>query len=110
MKVLLQIAWIDDRFFLRLCVQTRAEQDYSMWTADFMLRQNEGSAFLETYKGLRVTADMQQRIADGKGSRNRKNDLGERARKRMPKRCRVEIISTRQSFVKFVFKIEGWIA
>ena len=46
-KVLQQNNWIDDRKFLKSCVRARAEQGninhpaYGMWTADFMLRQNE---------------------------------------------------------------------
>jgi len=54
-KVLQQNTWILDRFFLKSCVQARAEQDninhpvYSRWTADFMLRQNESRAFLGKY-------------------------------------------------------------
>ena len=51
-KVLQQNTWIDDRKFLKSCVQTRTEQGninhpaYGTWTADFMLRQNESRAFL----------------------------------------------------------------
>jgi len=46
-KVLQQNTWIDDRKFLKSCVQARAEQGninhpaYGTCTADFMLRQNE---------------------------------------------------------------------
>ena len=42
---------IDDRNFLQLCVRARAEQGninypaYGTWTADFMLWQNQSSAF-----------------------------------------------------------------
>jgi len=45
-KFLKQNNWIDDRKFLRSCVQARAEKDninhpaYGTWTADFILRQN----------------------------------------------------------------------
>ena len=51
-KVLQQNTWIDDRKFLKSCVQARAKQGninhlaYGMWTADFMLRQNKSKAFL----------------------------------------------------------------
>ena len=54
-KVLQQNTWIDDRKFLKSCVRARAEQGninhpaYGTWTADFMLRQNESSAFLGKY-------------------------------------------------------------
>jgi len=46
---------IDDRKFLKSCMQARAEQSninhpaYGTWTADFMLRQNESRAFLGKY-------------------------------------------------------------
>ena len=45
LKVLQQKTWIDDRKFLKSCVQARVEQGninhpaYGTWTADFMLRQ-----------------------------------------------------------------------
>jgi len=54
-KVLQQNTWIDDRKFLKSCVRARAEQGninhpgYVMWTADFMLWQNESRAFLGKY-------------------------------------------------------------
>ena len=54
-KVLQQNTWLDDRKFLKLCVQARAEQDNinhpacGTWTADFILRQNESRAFLGKY-------------------------------------------------------------
>ena len=54
-KVLQQKTWIDDRKFLKSCVQARAEQNninhlaYGTWTADFMLRKNESRAFLGKY-------------------------------------------------------------
>jgi len=53
--VLQQNTWIDDRKFLKSCVQARAEQDninhpaYGTWTVTFMLRQNESRAFLGKY-------------------------------------------------------------
>jgi len=46
---------IDDRKLLRSCVRAKAEQDninhsaYGIWTADFMLLQNESRAFLGKY-------------------------------------------------------------
>jgi len=57
MKVLQhwQNTWIDDRTFLKSCVQARAEQDninhpaFGTWMADFTLRQNESRAFLGKY-------------------------------------------------------------
>jgi len=55
-EVLQQNTWIDDRKFLKSCVQARAEQDnfnhpaYGTWKADFMLRENKSRAFLG--KGL----------------------------------------------------------
>jgi len=51
MKVLQQNTWIDDRKFLKSCVQNRAEQDrtnqpaYGTWMADFLVQQNESRAF-----------------------------------------------------------------
>jgi len=54
-KILQQNTWIDDRKFLKSYVRARAEQDkikqpaYGMWTADFMLRQNESRALLGKY-------------------------------------------------------------
>jgi len=54
-KVLQQNTWIDDRKFLKSCVKARAEQDninhpaYGTWTADFVLRENESSAFSEKH-------------------------------------------------------------
>jgi len=54
-KVLQQNIWIDDRKFLKSCVQARAEQvninhpAYGTWTADFIIRQNESRAFLGKY-------------------------------------------------------------
>jgi len=54
-KVLRQNTWIDDRKFLKSCVQARTEQGninqpaYGTWTADFMVRQNESRAFLGKY-------------------------------------------------------------
>jgi len=51
-KVLQQNTWIDDRKFLKSCVQAGAEQNninhpaHGTWAADFMLRQNESAAFL----------------------------------------------------------------
>jgi len=60
-KVLQQNTWIDDRKFLKSCVQARAEQgsmnhpSHGTWTADFTLRQNESTAFLEKhFNDLRV--------------------------------------------------------
>jgi len=54
-KVLQQNTWIDNRIFLKSCVQARAQQGninhpaYGTWTADFMLRQNESRAFSGKY-------------------------------------------------------------
>ena len=54
-KVLQQKTWIDDRKFLKSCVQARAEQGninhpaYGTWMAGFMLRRNESRAFLGKY-------------------------------------------------------------
>jgi len=54
-KVLQQNTWIDDRIFLKSCVQARSEQEninhpaYGTWMADLMLRQNEGRAYLGKY-------------------------------------------------------------
>jgi len=54
-KVLQQNTWIDDRKFLKSCVRARVEQGsinhpaYGTWTTDFMLRENESSAFLGKY-------------------------------------------------------------
>jgi len=54
-KVLQRNTWIDDRKFLKSCVQARAEQEnmnhlaHGTWTADFMLRPNESRAFLGKY-------------------------------------------------------------
>jgi len=50
-KVLQRNIWIDDRKFLKSCVQARAEQGninhpvYGTWTADFIYGKNEGRAF-----------------------------------------------------------------
>jgi len=45
MKVLQQNTWIDDRKFLESCGNIN-HPAYVMWTADFMLWQNESRAFL----------------------------------------------------------------
>jgi len=49
-KVLQQNTWINDRKFLKSCVQARAEENninhpaYGTWTVDFVWRQNESRA------------------------------------------------------------------
>ena len=54
-KVLQQTTWIDDRKFLKSCLQARAEQNninhpaYGTWMADFMLWKNASRAFLRKY-------------------------------------------------------------
>jgi len=50
-KVLQQNTWIDDRKFLKSCVQARAEQGNINHPAhgDLILRQNENRAFLGKY-------------------------------------------------------------
>jgi len=51
-KFLQQNTWIDDRKFLKSCVQARAEQyhinhpAYGTWTADIMLWKHESREFL----------------------------------------------------------------